>query len=1006
MKKGLPIKPYKKKKDLIRAIACVSALWLLVLCVWKLPLVVQAGDETGGKKDGNKVTSYSSWAEDVPEYQNIYGNNSTTGNGGTSLYDGINQTGLDINGMQGGDFMQTIEQWISPTQWVSELVGGIFILLGGVVNGILGGRIGNDVTSAIFNLGHVDLTMDSVIFGRLLNNHPVNYVTWELHSGNVYGVLSAFLYRFLWDIAFSAFVLVFFIMLIRQLTSGGDAKKRAELKDSLTHGLLIFLMLYLIPQIADISVYLRDWLLKSIYVLMAGDNNVTNLSYTNIFMAQWARLPWYEDGADVGGVGGFAMGILFFAASCAGMIFAIDYIRIAIKQTALFGLFPVFAILSLKNKKILSNWLVEFIPNLFIPVIDGVLLLLPCMVIRFANTQGLTGWSGIGERLLTTGGGLDIGIFLIVCIMIFSVIPLRKEVLKLIGQANPMGGSRGFGGVMAAGMMAMRMMGRTGGVPSGIENYGGMSVADNLAMANALEGYGTAGATAMAAATADNLSSIEKTTEIVGDKFAESAEASASSSMDISQDMAEGNPPMMTDSMGETGDTLTTSGTISAGEEGYDYTVDAFDPRVSEDMDNMSAEMETGEFYRDKMFTPTREENLEQMEAYQGLMAKTQQDIDTLSAENGYDKALLARYESLGQDIEHAKAGGGLGIVDGSTGKPIGSSTAHIDAMEREREGIEKQMQSRIASYQPQTKQAADGAPLNNKDGRIRPESVAAKSGDLQGQMKEVIKDRESQIADNRKAYNEQKAAYEQAKRSEAAFAKEAKAYGSSGETFDSAEAYRKHREVDAVFKQAANYKNFDTKGISEHLDPATRAKMYRMRAQKQMETEAGVRKQKALTAIGAGAGAVIGGSAMMFGGEQAAMSGAMMGGMMGAMGAKGASNPAKAARKEEMKRRAELGPNENPHKTKITIHPKRVGIEGIRKIEAGSGTNRPESRSVQIKREAGEKEQKATAAQSEAKKKLEGEWRGERGEKLKSMGDQMIDAAGAKKGGSGKPKA
>jgi hypothetical protein len=152
---------------------------------------------------------------------------------------------------------------------------------------------------------------------------------------------------------------------------------------------------------------------------------------------------------------------------------------------------------------------------------------------------------------------------------------------------------------------------------------------------------------------------------------------------------------------------------------------------------------------------------------------------------------------------------------------------------------------------------------------------------------------------------------------------------------------------------------------------------------QKQMEAESRARKQKLLTVAGAAGGAAIGGSAMLFGGEGAAMSGATIGGMAGAMGARGVANPARAARKEEIQRRSGL--LENPHKTKITVHPKRTGIEGVRKIEAGAPKTKE---SVATKRKAKESMQKG---ESEILKKAEGIYRTD-GHLAK--GNQMIDKA------------
>ena len=883
---------FKTKKEMYRAAACLFVIMLFVVLFWRVPLLAKADNVTA------KIVSQ------VPQ-QNNY------------------------------------NSWVQGQSYYNDIYGA-------VINGLLGGSIfpSSGGTEQVFNVGHIDLTLDSVIFGRLLEGgrHSVNFVSWELNNGNVYGVISSFIYRLFWDIAFSVFVFALLIMLIRSLVTSGDSKKRAELKDGLGQAALVFLMLYLVPHIADMCVYLRDWLLRTVYFMMSGDNNIANLSYEQIFLAQWWTWPDVT-GKNSTGVGGLAMGVLFFAASCAGLIFAIDYIRIAIKQTALFAFFPVFAILSLKNKKILSNWLVEFLPNIFIPVIDCVLLLLPTMLIRVANTQGLRGLYGIWGNSVLSSGELDVGVFLICCIMIFSVIPMRKEILKLIGQAAPMGGSRGFGGVMAAGMMAMRMMGRGGsGISSGIENYGGLSAGDNMAIASALESSGSAGAT-MSSVAAINANNANETFDMVSD-ISKGAEEAGGSIEDGAAAFGGALDEGMEGGSGLSASDMADSGySISPGEDGYDMQIDGYSPDIPEEMDGLSADIPTAEAYQSGVYEPLRDENLERIGEIDKQIKALEADNFQLSAENSNDAHLLQQYDNLNRDMDYMNAGG-IKDVDG---RPLSPQMQNIEA---DQKNIMDGMKRSVEDFRPYAEapsaehpngispQAGKGAPLNYGDTRERIQSSTDPT-DYAGRVKENMAQRKSMMDDNRAKINELKAERGARVQKENMFAQESKAYGGSGKTFDSAEAYRKQREVDSVYKKLATYKNFDTKEFSEHLDPATRAKLYRDRAMKQIEAESKARRQKVITAAGVGAGAVIGGSAMMFGGEQAAMNGAMMGGMMGGVGANKASGiaSANAARKEELQKRNDYGKNQ--HMSKATIHKTTSPrIDDVRKLPSSSGSH------------------------------------------------------------------
>ena len=845
--------------------------------------------------------AYHSWVQKEGSYEAIYGSN-----GAITIPDLEESL---TGGTKFDNALKTLTAWISPVQWISELIGGVFVLFGGIINGLLGGRIGS---GEWVNVGHVDLTMDAVIFGRLLANHPINYVSWELRSGNIYGILSALLYRLFWNLAYSGFILVFFGHLIRELFHGGDPKKRAEFKDFLLHSALVFLLLYILPQIADGCIYLRDWLLKTVYFLLSGDASESSLSYTNVFLAQWFRLPYFTDAGDVGGVGGVAMGILFFASSVAGLTFAIEYIKVAVKQTALFAFFPVFALLSLKNKKLLSDWCCEFLPNLFIPVIDATLLLLPAMVIRWANTEGLVGLAGIWGYSSMNSDELDIGIFLIVILMIFSVIPMRKEILKLLGQTSPIGGSRGFGSILAAGMMAMRMFGRSGRM-EGVSMVGNVSPAsDNLARANALEQFGSS--IPLSAIASENAESVSRAQDTVS-KMATIKEEGMEG-VDVIPKGNESAISMVTfgdeEGLGiqKEEDRLSS---LAVGEiDGMKDEGDVFFDTHPLSKEPGIGDMDSAGFYEKYVYTPEREENLKAMDELSLRMQHAQSDMNTLSAENEYDASLLTRYENLSME---QKAKDRMGIFSDPTYNTVSGMDDELS--------IEQAMKERIASYQPKDKLAGKDRDIFNSDSRIRYPS-GADDYDLKGRLKENITDRKSQIADLKKSYFDDKAAYEAAVNREAAFAELMKTFGSSGERFHSLQDYKMRQESDAILKKAATYQNFDAKGIMEHLTPSERARFYRERANKQMQIERYEKKRKINGAIMAGSGAVIGASAGLYGGEQSTFSTSIMGAMAGAKMTSSIGGSNLAERNTEQERRRYTSPISY---TKVRKYPRSVQL-------------------------------------------------------------------------------
>lgn len=275
----------------------------------------------------------------------------------------------------------------------------------------------------------INLSIDGIVFGRMAAGLTgggyvkADFTHFGLEENNPWGIIGATVFYALRNICLVVLPIILLALLILELFHDTGAG-RARLKELAMHTVYVFGLLFILPYALDLFIYFRDVVLFSVYQAMQG---------------LVAGISGSPDSGSVGIVemmldtqdGRILNALVLLSSVCAGLFFLVDYIRIALLLTLSFGLFPVVAVMSFWNHKKLSEWSSVFFPNLLVPFIDMLLVLIPTVL------------NALFARLF--GNGLDsVLVGLIILIVIWNVVTVRNRIVKLLG-FDGMGGGGGFG---------------------------------------------------------------------------------------------------------------------------------------------------------------------------------------------------------------------------------------------------------------------------------------------------------------------------------------------------------------------------------------------------------------------------------------------------------------------------------------------------------------------------------------------------------------------------------
>lgn len=291
---------------------------------------------------------------------------------------------------------------------------------------------------ALYN-GEIDASTTGIIMGNVTqaNGAGVPYFfVFDLSDNNVYGVLGAIIYIVARSIMVGFLFIIVLYSLVKVLWSSQAGKDFAALKETIYAAIIAMVFLFIMPQIVDWLCNIRDAMQVIIYKMMTeGVSGVSSTFTGNIDgpgrsgrgsdassllgMTEKYYELWKTGGDASWAAKSLPYGLIYFAFCVIPFFYMASYIKIAIEQAILFGTFPAFCVLGVRNKSIFSNWLVTFATNVFVPVFDILIISLPMIL-----------------RNLITSKGVDESSFIMTIIIIVTMtaaIPARNKLIQMLG---------------------------------------------------------------------------------------------------------------------------------------------------------------------------------------------------------------------------------------------------------------------------------------------------------------------------------------------------------------------------------------------------------------------------------------------------------------------------------------------------------------------------------------------------------------------------------------------
>ncbi|WP_148661981.1 hypothetical protein [Butyrivibrio hungatei] len=315
--------------------------------------------------------------------------------------------------------------------------------------------IGTQISRTLNAVPGVPMNITSIVMGKIATGGN-SFFTFDLTDGNVYGGIGAYLYVTLQQLALTFVFAVSLFSVVKAMWKG-DSKAGQFLKDNIVAFAGAMICLFVMPNIVDAVCIIRDNLSIVMYNTLTG--LAPSLNFANGIEAGYKKL--YEDSSTF-------VNALAYALVCSlPLTYVFSYIKIAIMQLILFGLFPMFVFAGfLDNKQSLGQWCVTFFTNCFVPVIDIALMLLPSILLSAMSEA-----SGVSSDFK---GSFVQG--LITYIMYQAIVPTRNQILSMLG--NKWGISNGKGLIGFAGGIAAAAKGAitgaaviAGGIKSGVDRH-------------------------------------------------------------------------------------------------------------------------------------------------------------------------------------------------------------------------------------------------------------------------------------------------------------------------------------------------------------------------------------------------------------------------------------------------------------------------------------------------------------------------------------------------------
>ena len=273
-----------------------------------------------------------------------------------------------------GETLETEEEEVGKAGSFERKISGLFRSLASGLNGLMS-KEGCD--------------LDRIILGRVRSGgQDGSLFTFELRSGNGYGVVATLAYKVLRGIIFVVIAGIMLAKLVKGLFTSGNARAREEMKGALYVTAIGFSLLVLMPFLYDAFLYFRDVILYSV-----ASEGTGGLGLVESFRAAAEESELFIDA------------MMYLAAVCSSVWFAFEYIGIAMANVVMFICFAFVVVLMFFDRGKLMNWCWNVASLAITPIIDICMLMIPVFIGQLTKGQHpiiqlLVVWSVIPARKL------------------------------------------------------------------------------------------------------------------------------------------------------------------------------------------------------------------------------------------------------------------------------------------------------------------------------------------------------------------------------------------------------------------------------------------------------------------------------------------------------------------------------------------------------------------------------------------------------------------------------
>lgn len=273
---------------------------------------------------------------------------SWTADADQGIYNGRGEDAKDKSDTEDEEKPSKIEKWVA-----------------GMISGLATG-----INGEFEKLG---MSLDQVICGRVGTGEDVAMFSFELVKGNPYGTIAAAIYDIIRSIIYIVMAIILTAISAKAMYQGGTGQSREKFKASLSAFLWYYALLYLMPYLLDLFLYIRDQILYAVMnrltVLVSSDSGMSadSLNLISHYKEFAASSPSITNA------------LMYLGAVFITFFFVFEYAGMAMAMVIMVILFPFMCVKANIQRQAMEGWACDVFSIAVTPVLDMVLMTVPIL---------------------------------------------------------------------------------------------------------------------------------------------------------------------------------------------------------------------------------------------------------------------------------------------------------------------------------------------------------------------------------------------------------------------------------------------------------------------------------------------------------------------------------------------------------------------------------------------------------------------------------------------------